>query len=65
MMKRRGYSFITLDEALKDRAYRLPDAQVTNGPSWIARWMAARGVEVPYQPSEPEFIKEMFAARRR
>jgi peptidoglycan/xylan/chitin deacetylase (PgdA/CDA1 family) len=65
MMKRRGYSFITLGEALKDKAYLLPDAQLANGPSWIARWMAAKGMDVPYQPSEPGFIKEMFAARRR
>jgi peptidoglycan/xylan/chitin deacetylase (PgdA/CDA1 family) len=65
MMKRRGYRFITVDEALKDKAYQLSDAQVANGPSWIARWMAAKGLDVPYQPSEPEFIKEMFAARRR
>ena len=65
MMRRRGYGFITLDEALKDKAYQLPDAQVTNGPSWLARWMLAKGKDVPYQPSEPDFIKEMFAARRR
>jgi peptidoglycan/xylan/chitin deacetylase (PgdA/CDA1 family) len=60
MMKRRGYKFISLDEALKDKAYSLPDAQFTSGPSWITRWMVAKGLEVPEQPDEPEFIKKLF-----
>ena len=37
MMKRRGYAFITLQDALKDRAYSLPDAQNKLGLSWIHR----------------------------
>ena len=60
MMKRRGYRFISLDEALKDKAYSLPDAQLTYGPSWIERWMVAKGVDVPEQPGEPVFIKELL-----
>lgn len=35
----RGYRFITLDEAMRDRAYATPDAYVgKNGPSWLFRW---------------------------
>ena len=35
----RGYRFITLDEAMRDRAYATPDAYVgRNGPSWLFRW---------------------------
>jgi peptidoglycan/xylan/chitin deacetylase (PgdA/CDA1 family) len=64
MMKRRGYSFISLEEALKDRAYRLPDAQVKMGYSWIHRWMIAKGLSVKMEPREPQFVAELFTAYR-
>lgn len=63
MMKRRGYAFITLDEALQDKAYNLPDAQVKMGLSWIHRWMIAKGMPMRPEPREPEFIAKLFAAR--
>ena len=63
MMKRRGYGFITLDEALQDKAYSLPDAQVKKGLSWIHRWMIAKGMPMRPEPTEPEFIDKLFAAR--
>lgn len=60
MMKRRGYSFITLDEALKDKTYNLPEAQTKKGFSWIHRWRLAKNLPMVYEPSEPEFITKMF-----
>jgi hypothetical protein len=63
-MKRRGYKFISLEEALKDRAYALPDAQVKTGLSWIHRWMIARGAEMRPEPREPEFVAQLFTAYR-
>jgi peptidoglycan/xylan/chitin deacetylase (PgdA/CDA1 family) len=65
MMKKRGYTFITLDEALKDKAYQLPDAQEKKGVSWIHRWMLAKGLQMRPEPSEPELISELFQARQR
>ena len=64
MMKRRGYAFISLEEALKDRAYELPDAQATKGLSWIHRWRLAKGLALQMEPSEPEFITRLFSARQ-
>jgi peptidoglycan/xylan/chitin deacetylase (PgdA/CDA1 family) len=63
MMKRRGYKFVSLDDALKDKAYGLPDAQVKTGLSWIHRWMIAKGMTVRREPREPEFIAKLFEAR--
>jgi len=60
MMKRRGYSFITLEEALKDKTYSLPDAQVESGLSWIHRWRLAKGLTLKNEPKEPEFITQLF-----
>lgn len=65
MMRKRGYAFITLEEALRDKAYSLPDAQTTRGLSWIHRWMIAKGQPMRPEPGEPEFITELFRAGRR
>lgn len=65
MMRRRGYSFITLEQALTDEAYRLPDAQTTRGLSWLHRWMSAKGMQMRPEPSEPQFITQMFNERQR
>lgn len=65
MMKRRGYTFITLDEALKDKAYQLPDALDKKGLSWIHRWMKAKGMEIRPEPSEPKHVSELFQAYMR
>ncbi|HEV2707769.1 MAG TPA: polysaccharide deacetylase family protein [Pyrinomonadaceae bacterium] len=60
MMKDRGYRFISLEEALKDPAYKLPDAQVKKGLSWLHRWMLAKGQKMKPEPSAPEFITRLF-----
>lgn len=60
MMRRRGYSFITLDEALKDKTYGLPEAQMKNGVSWIHRWRTAKNLPIINEPNEPGFITKMF-----
>ncbi len=59
MFKRRGYEFVTLDEALKDEAYRLPDTYIgPAGISWLHRWALAKGREyvVPDEPKIPDFV---------
>ncbi|MEK7723410.1 MAG: polysaccharide deacetylase family protein [Acidobacteriota bacterium] len=56
MMKRRGYKFITLEEALKDEAYKLPEAQSKRGLSWLHRWMLAKGLPMKEEPSEPSWV---------
>jgi peptidoglycan/xylan/chitin deacetylase (PgdA/CDA1 family) len=65
MMRRRGYRFISLEEALKDKAYSLPDAQATRGFSWIHRWMLAKGMQLKEEPREPGFITDLFNQLRR
>jgi peptidoglycan/xylan/chitin deacetylase (PgdA/CDA1 family) len=65
MMRRRGYAFISLAEALKDKAYGLPDAQTNRGLSWIHRWMLAKGSQMQPEPLEPEFVLQLFQARPR
>lgn len=59
MLKRRGYQFITLEEALKDEAYRLPDTFTRRaGISWLHRWALEKGREnvLPDEPKTPDFV---------
>ncbi|MCP4148401.1 MAG: polysaccharide deacetylase family protein [bacterium] len=62
MLKNRGYTFITMEEALKDKTYLLGD-QFTGraGISWIHRWAIAKGKKRAFFGDEPEtplFIKK-------
>ncbi len=59
MLKKRNYQFITLENALTDEAYKLPDTFVKrNGISWLHRWAIAKGKEyiLPDEPKVPEFV---------
>ena len=59
MFRRRGYRFVTLEQALKDEAYRLPDNFTRRaGLSWLHRWTLDRGREylVPDEPMVPDFV---------
>jgi peptidoglycan/xylan/chitin deacetylase (PgdA/CDA1 family) len=59
MLKKRKYKFITLEESLKDEAYKLPDNFVRrNGISWLHRWALdkGKGFILPDEPKVPEFV---------
>jgi peptidoglycan/xylan/chitin deacetylase (PgdA/CDA1 family) len=57
MMRRRGYRFVSLDDALKDDAYRLPDEYFgPGGFSWIHRWSKTKGMAPRGEPDEPAWI---------
>ena len=59
MFKRRGYRFVSLEKALEDEAYRLPDTYVgPAGISWLHRWARDKGREfiVQDEPKVPEFV---------
>lgn len=62
MMKKRGYRFVTLEEALRDEAYRLPDTYTgPAGISWLHRWALERGREfvVKDEPRVPEWVLKL------
>lgn len=59
MLKKRNYKFITLENALTDEAYKLPDTFIKrNGISWLHRWAIAKGKEniLPDEPKVPAFV---------
>jgi peptidoglycan/xylan/chitin deacetylase (PgdA/CDA1 family) len=65
MFRRRGYTFVSLDRALSDAAYRLPDAYTGRGGfSWIHRWSMTRGMPSKGEPDPPAWVAEGWAARK-
>ena len=63
MMKRRSYEFITLEDALKDPAYKLPEVTSRRGLSWLHRWMLAKGLKMKEEPQQPDWVNELFRNR--
>ena len=60
MMRERGYEFITLEMALRDSAYALPDQYVgQSGLSWLQRWWITQGNERRKEPSVPKWLREV------
>jgi len=65
MMRKRGYTFITLEQALKDPAYRLPDDYTgPKGLSWLHRWALSKGMALKVEPREPLWISRLLEPRQ-
>lgn len=64
MFRRRGYRFVTLDDALADPAYQLPDGYVgRNGFSWIHRWSRTKGLANRGEPDPPAWVTAALPVR--
>jgi peptidoglycan/xylan/chitin deacetylase (PgdA/CDA1 family) len=70
MMKKRGYKFISLTEALTDKAYQSHDEYTgRSGTSWLQRWAMTQKHQPTIQqfklePDVPDFIKEAYKNRQ-
>jgi peptidoglycan-N-acetylglucosamine deacetylase len=63
MMRKRGYRFITLEDALSDSAYSTPDTFVAEeGTGWIEHWAITRGQPPQGSPVFPPSIAERAEA---
>lgn len=64
MMKRRGYTFVSLEQVLQDKAYSHSDNYAgPNGISWLQRWLITEGKDFRTEPDVPEFVKRLFASK--
>jgi hypothetical protein len=58
MMQRRGYSFVSLEQAMKDEAYQQPDTYFSPyGFSWLQHWAVTKGGQIRREPDPSEFIE--------
>src|SRR5580700_3647859 len=63
LMRKRGYRFITLEDALSDQAYSLPDTyDGEEGTSWLDHWAITMGKPLQGFPEVPASIMERHAA---
>ena len=57
LLRKRGYRFITLEDALSDSAYGLPDNYVgEEGSDWIDHWAMAQGKIPQGAPAFPQWV---------
>jgi len=57
VMRKRGYRFISLEEALSDQAYGLPDTFVgEEGSGWIDHWAITQGRPPQGSPVFPQLV---------
>jgi peptidoglycan/xylan/chitin deacetylase (PgdA/CDA1 family) len=64
MFRRRGYRFVSLEEALADPAYASVDGYAGRGGfSWIHRWSQARGMAPKGEPEPPAWVTDAMASR--
>jgi hypothetical protein len=63
MLRKRGYRFVSLDQALKDKAFTLPDTYTGRGGiSCLHRWAWSTGVDKKtFFAGEPEVPVEILA----
>jgi peptidoglycan/xylan/chitin deacetylase (PgdA/CDA1 family) len=63
VMRKRGYRFITLEDALGDDAYGLPDTYVgEEGRGWLEHWAITRGQPPQGAPVFPAWVIERSKA---
>ena len=58
MIRDRGYSFISLEEALRDPIYQLPNEFTQDGGiSWLQRWSITQGNAFRQTPRVPDWVE--------
>ncbi|MGA6985988.1 MAG: polysaccharide deacetylase family protein [Terriglobales bacterium] len=63
LMRKRGYRFITLADALSDQAYSLPDTFVAEeGTGWIDHWAITLGHPPQGAPVFPQWVMDRSKA---
>ncbi|MDP2258706.1 MAG: polysaccharide deacetylase family protein [Caulobacter sp.] len=61
---KRGYRFVSLEEALRDPVYALPETYVkANGVSWLHRWTVSAGRPIRWEPDPPDWIVKAYEAK--
>jgi peptidoglycan/xylan/chitin deacetylase (PgdA/CDA1 family) len=64
MMKRRGYEFVTLEQALGDKAYG--QTTTRTGPwgiSWLERWAMEKNYKLKHEPELSSFMRGFDVSR--
>ncbi len=61
MLRKRGYGFVSLETALSDPAYSLPNEYAGKGGfSWIHRWSQTKGMPNKGEQDEPDWLAREY-----
>ena len=62
MLAKRGYQFVSMDEAQADDAYQTPEnfTHVKAGISWFERWQMAQGKKLLDEPKVSESVENIW-----
>ena len=67
MIEKRGYSFVSMDEALADEAYKTDEKFAEtqsrinkSGISWFERWQMAQGKKLRDEPRVSETVQKIW-----
>jgi len=59
VIRKRGYRFVSLENALSDQAYSMPDTYIgEEGTDWLDHWAITRGKPAQGHPVFPEWVLE-------
>lgn len=59
-LRRRGYNFISLEDALSEPAFSMPDSYVgDDGTNWIDHWAVTRGTPPQNAPVFPQWVIDL------
>lgn len=56
LLRKRGYQFVTLEDALGDGVYSSPDEYVGEGTGWLDHWAIMRGRPAQSTPVFPQWV---------
>jgi peptidoglycan-N-acetylglucosamine deacetylase len=56
LLRKRGYLFITLEDAIGDAVYSSPDDYVGEGTGWLDHWAITRGQPPRNEPVFPQWV---------
>jgi peptidoglycan/xylan/chitin deacetylase (PgdA/CDA1 family) len=65
LLRKRGYQFVTLEDALGDAAYSSPDDYVGEGTGWLDHWAITKGQPPRNQPVFPQWVMDKGREIRR
>jgi len=64
-IEKRGYTFVSMDEALKDEAYSTPENFVgKSGISWFERWTMAQGKRLRDEPGVSTQVQKIWDEKK-
>jgi peptidoglycan/xylan/chitin deacetylase (PgdA/CDA1 family) len=63
LLRKRGYQFVSLQDALSDGAYSMPDEYVgEEGTGWLEHWAITRGQPLKNTPVFPQWVIDLSKA---